>query len=90
MWEATLLALVKFGRRGELAMYTMSNWLVLAETGYIGLVAFVAFLVPPLIAAFRCGFRHRTEPKGELLLGLGVALFGGLRPLVRGMDFCSP
>src|SRR5262249_10000451 len=25
-------------------------WLVAAETGYIGLVAFVAFLVPPLVA----------------------------------------
>jgi O-antigen ligase len=49
-------------------------WLVIAETGYIGLVAFVAFLVPPLVAALRCGFRHRTEPRGELLLGLGVAL----------------
>ena len=49
-------------------------WLVVAETGYIGLVAFVAFLVPPLLAALRCGFRHRKEPSGELLLGLGVAL----------------
>jgi O-antigen ligase len=49
-------------------------WLVAAETGYIGLVAFVAFLVSPLIAAWRCGFRHRTEPRGGLLLGLGVAL----------------
>ena len=49
-------------------------WLVAAETGYVGLVAFVAFLVPPLIAAWRCGFRHRTEPRGDLLLGLGVAL----------------
>jgi O-antigen ligase len=49
-------------------------WLVATETGYIGLVAFVAFLVLPLIAAWRCGFRHRTEPRGALLLGLGVAL----------------
>jgi O-antigen ligase len=49
-------------------------WLVAAETGYIGLIAFVAFLLPPLIAAWRCGFRHRTKPRGDLLLGLGVAL----------------
>jgi len=49
-------------------------WLVAAETGYIGLVAFVVFLVPPLIAALRCGLRHRKEPSGDLLLGLGVAL----------------
>ena len=49
-------------------------WLVAAETGYIGVVAFVAFLVHPLIAAFRCSFRHRRDPRGDLLLGLGVAL----------------
>jgi O-antigen ligase len=49
-------------------------WLVAAETGYIGLIAFVAFLLPPLIAGLRCGFRHRTEPTGDVLLGLGVAL----------------
>lgn len=49
-------------------------WLVAAETGYIGLIAFVAFLLPPLIAALRCGVRHRREPRGDLLLGLGVAL----------------
>ena len=49
-------------------------WLVAAETGYVGLVAFVAFLVSPLIAAWRCGFRHRMDPRGGLLLGLCVAL----------------
>jgi O-antigen ligase len=49
-------------------------WLVAAETGYIGLVAFVAFLVHPLIAAFRCSSRHRRDPRGDLLLGLGGAL----------------
>jgi O-antigen ligase len=49
-------------------------WLVTAETGYVGLVAFVAFLVSPLLAAWRCGFRRRTDPKGGMLLGLGVAL----------------
>ena len=49
-------------------------WLVAAETGYIGLVAFVALLLHPLIAAFRCSFRHRSDPRGDLLLGLGCAL----------------
>jgi hypothetical protein len=49
-------------------------WLVAAETGYIGLIAFVAYLLMPMIAALRCGFRHRMEPRGDLLLGLGVAL----------------
>jgi O-antigen ligase len=49
-------------------------WLVAAETGYVGLVAFVPLLISPLIAAWRCGFRHRTDPRGGLLLGLGVAL----------------
>jgi hypothetical protein len=27
-----------------------------------------------MIAAWRCGFRHRAEATGALLLGLGVAL----------------
>lgn len=49
-------------------------WLVAAETGYIGLIAFVAFLLPPLIAAFRCRVKHLGDPRGDLLLGLGCAL----------------
>ena len=49
-------------------------WLVAAETGYIGLIAFVSFLLAPLIAAFRCSVRHLGDPRGDLLLGLGCAL----------------
>jgi O-antigen ligase len=49
-------------------------WLVAAETGYIGLIAFVAFLLAPLIAAVRCSVRHLGDPRGDLLLGLGCAL----------------
>jgi len=49
-------------------------WLMAAETGYLGLIAFVAFLLTPLVAAFRSGFKYRTEPRGDLLIGLGVAL----------------
>jgi O-antigen ligase len=48
--------------------------LVAAETGYPGLVAFALLLFNPLLAAFRCGWRHRGEQRGDLLLGFGVAL----------------
>ena len=49
-------------------------WLTAAETGYLGLVAFVIFLVAPLIVALQCGVRHRQDIRGDLLIGLGVAL----------------
>jgi hypothetical protein len=49
-------------------------WLTLAETGYLGLVAYVNFLLWPLILALRCGVRHRRDIRGDLLIGLGVAL----------------
>ena len=49
-------------------------WLVAAETGYIGLVAFLILLFRPLIVAFRCGWAARGDPRGDLLLGLGVTL----------------
>lgn len=49
-------------------------WLVAAETGYVGLIAFVYLLIRPMITAFRCGWLHRADKRGDLLLGLGVAL----------------
>ena len=49
-------------------------WLTLAETGYLGLVAYVNLLLGPLIVALRCGVRHRRDIRGDLLMGLGVAL----------------
>jgi O-antigen ligase len=49
-------------------------WLVAAETGYIGIVAFVILLLRPLTVAFLCGWRNRGDRRGDLLLGLGVAL----------------
>jgi O-antigen ligase len=49
-------------------------WLVAAETGYLGLVTFVLLLLRPLTVAFLCGWRHRQDQRGDLLLGFGVAL----------------
>jgi O-antigen ligase len=49
-------------------------WLVAAETGYPGLITFVLLLICPLIVAVRCGWRNRKDKRGDLLLGLGVAL----------------
>jgi O-antigen ligase len=48
-------------------------WLVAAESGYFGLIAFLLFLIQPLIVAFRCGWAHRADPRGDLLIGLGVS-----------------
>lgn len=48
--------------------------LAAAETGYLGAVAFVFLLLGPLVVAFHCGWRHRRDLRGDLLLGLGTAL----------------
>jgi O-antigen ligase len=49
-------------------------YLVAAETGYLGLIAFLILLSCPLIVAFRCGWRNLGDDRGNLLLGFGVAL----------------
>jgi O-antigen ligase len=49
-------------------------WLVADESGYFGLVTFVILLLCPLTVAFRCGWRNRSDSRGDLLLGFGVAL----------------
>ena len=49
-------------------------WLVAAETGYLGLGTFLLLLLRPLTVAFICGWRSRGDQRGDLLLGLGVAL----------------
>jgi O-Antigen ligase len=49
-------------------------WLVAAETGYAGLIAWLLLLVRPLSASLLCGWRHKHDWRGDLLLGLGVAL----------------
>ena len=48
--------------------------LVAAETGYQGLLAFIALLASPILVAFRTALRNRKDPRGELLLGLGFSL----------------
>ncbi len=48
--------------------------LVAAETGYLGLITFVILLSCPVIVAFRCSWRNPRDVRGDLLLGLGVAL----------------
>jgi O-antigen ligase len=49
-------------------------WLVAAETGYLGLLAFVVMLIHPLVSALRESWRRRGQRSGDLLLGLGVTL----------------
>lgn len=47
---------------------------VAAETGFIGLIAFMALLAAPVVVAFRCAWKNRKDNRGDLLLGLGVAI----------------
>lgn len=48
--------------------------LTAAETGYLGLIAFVLMLLCPIVVAFRAAWRFRRDPRGDLVLGLGVSL----------------
>jgi O-antigen ligase len=47
-------------------------WLTAAETGYLGLIGLLVLLFQPLIVAIRCGWRHRKDRRGDLLLGIGM------------------
>lgn len=49
-------------------------WLTAAETGYLGLAAYLGMLAAPLVCAFAAGWRDRNRAEGALLLGFGVAL----------------
>jgi O-antigen ligase len=51
-----------------------SYLLIAAEQSLLGLVAFVLFFVRGLMVAFKCAFRFRKDPRGDLMLGLGTAL----------------
>ncbi len=45
-----------------------------AETGYFGLITLIFLFLRPMIVAFRCGWKNRADQRGDLLIGLGVAL----------------
>ena len=49
-------------------------WLTVVENGYFGLITCVIFLLAPLIVALRCGVRHRQDIRGDLMIGLAVAV----------------
>jgi len=49
-------------------------WLAAAETGYIGVLAFFALVLPPMFVAFTCAIRYRRNRWADLLLGSGVCL----------------
>lgn len=49
-------------------------WLAAAEVGYLGLLGFVLLLARPLQVAFACGWRNKGDLRGELLVGIAVAL----------------
>ncbi len=51
-----------------------SYLLVAAEQGFLGLMAFVALLVWPLLRAFRAAFADRKTARGDIYLGSGIAL----------------
>jgi hypothetical protein len=48
--------------------------LVAAETGYLGLIAFVILLLCPLAVTLRAFWRYRTDYRADMLIGLGTAL----------------
>jgi hypothetical protein len=58
----------------SIAMVHNAYWLVVTETGYLGLVAFITCIFSPMILAFRSGLRNSDDVRGELLIGLGTAL----------------
>lgn len=48
--------------------------LVGAEIGYPGLVALIGLLLVPVWIALRCAWKYRRDNRGDLMLGLAVAL----------------
>ncbi len=61
-----------YGSRG--ANVHNAYLLVWAETGFMGLAVFVLLLLTPIRIAFRTAWQNRRDPRGDLLLGLGVCL----------------
>jgi O-antigen ligase len=60
------------GSRGTLVHN--AYWLAAAETGYLGVAALILLMFYVTVSALRCGWRNRNDPRGDLLLGLGVSL----------------
>ncbi|MEP6784455.1 MAG: O-antigen ligase family protein [Sphingomonadales bacterium] len=48
--------------------------LISAEMGFGGLIAFFATLLFPLILALRMAWRYKNDPRGDLMIGLSVAI----------------
>ena len=61
-----------FGSRG--ANVHNAYLFVWAETGFLGLAALVLMLLSPIRTAYQAAWRNRKDPRGDLLLGLGVCL----------------
>ena len=51
-----------------------SYLLIGAETGYIGMFAFIALMTWPIIVGLKTAWSYRRDPRGEIALGFTVAL----------------
>jgi hypothetical protein len=49
-------------------------WLIIAETGYVGLITFLLLLFRPLTTAILCSWRCRGDVRGDFLVGSGIGL----------------
>ena len=49
-------------------------WLAAAETGYFGVFAFALLMLRAITTTFRCSWQNQKDPRGDLLLGVGVSL----------------
>lgn len=49
--------------------------LTAAEMGWIGLIAVVLLVVGPVVRGVHFAFRHRNEPRGDIVLGASAAIF---------------
>lgn len=65
------VAAIEGSRSAKVHNVFLLTW---AETGYLGLATFLFMLFQPVVTALRCGWRHRDDLRGDLLLGAGIAL----------------
>ena len=68
-FERSKLGAYTLARSGN--VHNITTWFP-TETGYPGLTAFTSGA--PLFVALRCGWRNLGDERGDLLIGLGVAL----------------